>query len=144
MTDAGFERLRRVEREYLAARAALSYAEREWASIRHRDEWSGRTLGQVAEALFRLEATYLIRLFAEFEAILRDYWPTVMTAPVPPRVETLVNRLGSRSRVPADVRTEVSAVQHYRNTLVHEGARRVPPRSFPEARRALNLFLRHL
>jgi hypothetical protein len=141
MNEAALLRLRAVENEYLSCRAALTYAIREWASITSAPEWQGRIQTQAREALDRLESTYVIRLFSEFEAILRDHWTATESADCPDRVEDLINRLGSSHRVPAAVRQQSHDVQYYRNALLHRAARRVGAVSFGDARRSLNRFL---
>ncbi len=61
-----------------------------------------------------LEATYLIRLFAEFESALRDAWKSV-GRDTQSRTFDLLDALASRSRVPEDVRREAHRVREYRN-----------------------------
>jgi hypothetical protein len=100
MNEAALLRLRAVENEYLSCRAALTYAIREWASITSAPEWQGRIQTQAREALDRLESTYVIRLFSEFEAILRDHWTATESADCPDRVEDLINRLGAVTECP--------------------------------------------
>lgn len=139
-----FDRLRAVENEYLSCRAALAFAAREWAAVSAAPEWQGRLRSQTMEALARLEDTYIIRIFSEFEAILRDYWAATQVTAVPTRVETLINRLGARYRVTAPTREGAHEVQYYRNALVHRAERRARTVSFGDARRALNLFLAEL
>ena len=135
------DRLRSVEHEYVACRAALEYAIREWPNVFDSPEWTSRGLGQAQEALRRLEDTYVIRLFSEFEAVLREYWLATVRSAVPVRVDTLMNRLGSRHRVPAQIRAGAHAVQHHRNALVHCGAPAAARVALGNARRALNRFL---
>jgi hypothetical protein len=70
------ERICDVEREYKAARFAMDLlAERLQANPAQPGaedkEWTARDAKNTAE---NLEATYLIRLFAEFESGLRDLW----------------------------------------------------------------------
>jgi hypothetical protein len=135
------DRLRAVENEYLCCHAALTSSVRAWATVSDMPEWQGRIRSQAQEALERLESTYIVRLFSEFEAVLREYWTTTEEVVVPDRVEGLINRLGSRYRLPAAVRERAHEVQYYRNALLHRGARRAGVVSFGAARRALNFFL---
>jgi hypothetical protein len=68
------ERMRAVEREYLAARSAAELledrlrADPSWGVSRG---WRARDGENLVAAL---EATFLVRLYAEFEAGLRDAW----------------------------------------------------------------------
>ena len=90
-----------------------------------------------------LEATYFIRLFAEFESALRSYW-TGAVRPTRPITENLVNRIASRRRVGDDVVLGVHSARKYRNSLVHERDELVPRVPIGEARRSLILFLARL
>jgi len=139
-----FDRLRAIESEYLSCHAALSFAVREWATVAEGPEWHGRVRSQAQEALARLEDTYIIRLFSEFEALLREYWADTEATAVPDRVEDLINRFGSKYRLPERIRTQAHDVQYYRNALLHRGARRRGAVPFGSARRALNFFVAQL
>ena len=139
-----FDRVRAVENEYLSCHAALTFAVREWAAMSAMPEWQGRVRSQAQEALERLEDTYIIRLFSEFEAILREFWTDTEIIAVPDRIEDLINRLGSRHRLLQRVREQAHEVQYYRNALLHRSARRTRAVSFGSARRALNFFLAEL
>lgn len=103
-------------------------------------EWQGRKRSEAQHALHRLEATYIIRLFSEFEGILRDHWALTRKARVPNRVETLIDRLGSGRRFAIE-RSKAHQVQYYRNALVHQDASSVTAITFGDARRALNRFI---
>jgi hypothetical protein len=68
-----------------------------------------------------LEATYLIRLFAEFEAGLRDYWRHGLVRDTKPPMADLVSAIGTSRSVPQDVIEAAHQVRETRNSLVHEG-----------------------
>jgi len=136
-------RLRRVESEYLTCRASLSYAERYWSQLFSTAEWEGRTLSQVREAWRYLEGTYIIRIFSEFEGILREAWSTRGGNPDEHNVDFLIDHVADPTP-PAELRQRVHEVQYFRNSLVHPGARRVPALSMEETRRRLAKFAERL
>ena len=82
-----------------------------------------RTLAfsQVKTAAERLEATYIIKLFAEFEGILR----ADLIASRPGRrlrrtpTETVINSVALRRRIPDTIRDQAHLVRIYRNFLAH-------------------------
>jgi hypothetical protein len=70
----------------------------------------------------RLEETYIVRLFSEFEAttraICRAFWPRMTFSRTP--VRTLMNRVAARQHVLFEVLDRAHDVRKYRNALVHE------------------------
>jgi hypothetical protein len=66
-----------------------------------------------------LEATYLIRLFAAFEAGVRDAWENHWKKPTEPKMMDLINSVGGRRSVPNGLINRVHAVREYRNGLIH-------------------------
>jgi len=73
-----------------------------------------------------LESTYIIRLYAEFEAGLRDYWANHLNRPTqPPMVQLL--QLVADQRVSIDRLEDADAVREYRNFLVHDESSEPPP-----------------
>jgi hypothetical protein len=125
--DEAFTRLAVVRDELEAARGAIAYAQRQMQlnleAARHfpyplkpshlRD--SGRNL----------DKTYLLRLFAEFEEILRDYLAVVRPSPRRrrTRMEHLMNRVSGICRMPWDILQNAHEVRAYRNEVVHLGER---------------------
>ncbi|MCX7044654.1 MAG: hypothetical protein NTX50_04085 [Candidatus Sumerlaeota bacterium] len=89
-----------------------------------------------------LETTYLIRIFAEFEATLRDYWENACSRQKRPIMEMLMNRIISRCQVWPAVAEKAHMVREYRNSLMHGGA--AAPVTLSEARSYLCQFLSHL
>ena len=114
------DRMRNVELEFQAALSAAELLEGQlrgdpnWGNVRG---WRHRDALRWAE---NLEATYLIRLYAEFESGLRGYWERSMNrSTTPPMKDLLVAVAGQR--IPQPEVEAVIAVQRYRNGLVHEG-----------------------
>jgi hypothetical protein len=95
----------------------------------------------------RVESTYLIRMWAEFETALRSYRRHIMGDPD--------DRMGTRNLVDwtagvkqgraisEDVRDDVHEVREYRNFLVHERDNQAPPGevAIEVARKHLNTLL---
>ena len=77
------------------------------------------SIAGIKNCLDHLEATYIVRLFAEFEAALRTYW---RSAGKQRRAHTrhLIDKTASRHYIPADWLDRVHQVRECRNRLVHE------------------------
>jgi hypothetical protein len=130
-----------VASEYAAARAAADLLVRGLARgevVRPADpnEWD------VAGMSANLEATYLIRLFAAFEAGVRSYWATV--GKTVPLTRDLIDAVAARRGIPDGPRAEVHEVREYRNGLIHERDNPSQPTPLPEARGRLRRFFSYL
>ncbi len=121
------ERIRAVEREYLVALVAA------WGlDERFRADPSALVVERLEFADYRnlrdhIEATYLVRLFAEFEAGLREAWELAFRRTTAPGVRDLIDSLYAQCSVSQDWRDCVHNIRIYRNVLVHEGSGDVPP-----------------
>jgi hypothetical protein len=91
-----------------------------------------------------LEPTYLIRLFAEFEAGLREAWVRALGQATSPRMQDLIDSVAARRLVPAPWRAAAHEVRAYRNALVHEGGADVAPIGLAEACGHLCRFFSYL
>ena len=134
------ERIKAVEREFDAARLAVSYfleeARRE-STILHRQT----SASMIRQTLDRLEPTYLIRIFAEFESGLRVYWQYARKRRPPSRTHDLLEGLAAYRKIPDGTLFDVHAVREYRNALVHERDDVIPEVSLRHACRHLSVFL---
>lgn len=136
-------RIKAVEREHsgvwLAANHLLETASRDPTVLRgdvtHRD---------LVHATENLEGTYIIRLFAEFEAGLRLFWQTARGTNPPRRTQDLLNGVAATRRISHDELVNAHSVREYRNKLVHEREESMPPISISEARSHLCKFFRFL
>ena len=90
----------------------------------------------------RLEGTYIIRLFAEFETGLRLFWMTIK--PTEPSTRALLDGIAARRGIPTDPLASAHTVRVYRNTLVHERDEEVAPISIGGARSHLCRFFAFL
>lgn len=132
-----------VEREYSAMRLA---SDRLLTAVTSDptvlvDELTPRDIRHAAE---RLEATYVIRLFAVYEAGLRQFWSIARGPVSPSRTRDLLDGVAATRSIPYQQRIDAHAVREFRNTLVHvrdEAAAAIP---ICDARRILCRFLSHL
>ena len=94
MSDLYIQRLRSVQTELSAVRSALAYVERNWQKQDIYLEVTVLTPADFVQAARRAEAAYFIRLYAEFEGILKDHLATNHPqVPVPdkPKVDWLIS-----------------------------------------------------
>ena len=140
--SAFYDSMKSVEKQYRAAGFALAFAlERSEQdptilnrpAIRYRD---------IRDCRAELESTYLVRLFAEFEAALREFWMEVRAGRELPRtyVGTLIRNVAARQKVPVADESGAHDVRDYRNALVHAGLKSTPL-PFEECRSKLARFL---
>lgn len=138
------DRLRAVEREYFAALLAVEYLRdgiRTDAGILKSRGLQTRDADNFVD---NLEATYLLRLFAEFEAALRDVWANGYRRASSPAARVLIDSVATRCGVPQEDVDNVHTVRVYRNSLVHEGGEAAEPVAFSTARSALGKFIARL
>lgn len=102
---------------------------------------NGFRVRDVRDCCDDLEDTYLVRLFAEFEHALRDYWKAKVrnTKPV---VSVLLRRLGGRLFIRNDEVDRADAVRDYRNTILHGG--NAVPVTLADARSHLCTYMSNL
>jgi len=115
------ERIRAIEREFrIATAAADGLGERLRADPSVLDR---KQLKSVDYQSFRnnLEPTYLIRLFAEFEAGLRQAWELAFLRTTSPSMRDLVDSLAAQCSISQDWCNRAHEVRKYCNALVHEG-----------------------
>ena len=141
MSHRLIQRLDAVGEEFEAARSALSLTVNRWRLLHDYEELRGQRLASFRLAGRHLEGTYVVRLFAEFEAIIRQQYPhSRPRRRVPVRSYNLINGLGAHYHTPPAYLTEVHRVREYRHSIAHAdpGA---PVIELGEARSWLNRFL---
>ena len=115
-----------VEKEYRAAKSAADLL----ATTLKDDPNYGETHGWEARygVAFRanLESTYIVRLYAEFEAGLRDYWANHLNRTTHPPMVQLLPSVADQ-RISMDHLDDADAVREYRNFLVHDDSSDPPP-----------------
>lgn len=94
----------------------------------------------ITTASIKLEGTYIVRLFSEFETALQHF---ILAFHIrkPKGAEALVNRVRDRGHIPQPDTDAVHRVRAYRNVLVHERSKLVTPVTIREATRFLCTFL---
>jgi hypothetical protein len=139
--DEWLRRIKDVEREHDAVRLAvdrfLIAASKDSALCAN-----AATLRDVRRASDRLDGTYFIRLFAEFETGIRLFWNTIRATQ--PSTKDLIEAVAARRNVSSDMAATVQKVRDYRNSLVHEREEVTDPMTIADARRALCTFLSFL
>ncbi len=136
-------RIRAIEREHSAARFAIDRlltAAKE-GLLPLGTEFSLRDLRHASD---RLDGTYIVRLFAEFETALRLFWAAAKATEPPSRTRDLLEGVAAMRHVPFGRLADAHTVREYRNSLVHE--REQPTTAIPiaKARNYLNCFLSFL
>jgi hypothetical protein len=92
----------------------------------------------------RLGDTYLLRLFAEFEEGLRDWWRNGLGRRGQIRTHQLVDNVAARRLIPKDDLDNVHAVRNYRNSLIHEEDEEIDPVEFFRAKSSLCKYFSRL
>lgn len=132
-------RIKAVERECLAIQSVMERLFRELtkdstqlsSTVNFRD---------VKQAYSRLENTYIIRLFSEYEAALIQLCRDLRIR-MPQNAKTLINRITSRGKISPSVADNVHLVRDYRNFLVHQTTAEPQPVSIHLATRHLCTFI---
>lgn len=138
------ERIKAVEAEYLVAVLAVSVL-RDRLRMEPHALTGQLQISDVNRMEDNLEATYFIRLYAVFEAGLREAWRLALGRDTLPPMRDLLDGIGSGRRVDSEVLTATHRVREFRNTLVHEQDEE-PEETFSigHARRYLTRFFSYL
>jgi hypothetical protein len=133
-------RIKGVEYEYLATHLGLVRLEAAARSEPAILESVGG-LRSLSNAILNVEATYLCRMFAEFENAIQSLWVTIRKNGRRLRAMVLIDRIGSHRKIAPDLIERVHRVREYRNRLVHESESDAGPVSIQDARGFLNKYL---
>ena len=144
--EEAFNTLRRLRDEMDAGRFALARALTSWnndpqflsAAI-----FGGITDTELRRCAKNFEVTYVLRLFAEFEAILRHYWASGLHKKSRPDMHPLMDSIAKRRGMNVDDLSGADDVRKYRNDIIHESLRNARL-SFSECLSALGRYLRWL
>lgn len=141
-TFAWLSRIREVEREHAAIRFAADHLLR---SIHEGSKTLEANLKRldVQRASGRLQGTYIIRVFAEFEAGLKRFL-RARKIKVPRNAKPLIDRVAARTGIAGDPLTNAHAVRRYRNKLVHSLEDDIDPLTMREVTRYLCTFFARL
>ena len=111
-------RIKAAEREHYATRLAIQWLLT--ASERDPTVLQGKlTPRDLRSAADRLDGTYLIRLFSEFESGLRHFWSSSKNTNPP--VRDLLDGIAARRQIPRELLDNIHAVRAYRNRLACAG-----------------------
>lgn len=144
--EEGFARLSSVRLELQAASFSIGYA------IKRADRDPSILLtgshrvrpGQLRQCATKLNLTYVVRLFAEFEVVVRDYVAAIRSGSRRrTNVDRLVDRVTAIRTIPSDVRDGAHQVREYRNALLHDRALGMDL-TFDECKTRLARFLSYL
>jgi hypothetical protein len=139
------ERIKAVEREYAATRLAtdrlLAAVERDPTLLTRQPAVRVRDIRFASE---RLDGTYVIRLFAEFETALRLFWQASRGGDPPNRTRDLLDGIAAARRIPHDQLANAHVAREYRNALIHERENLPAPLTVGETRSRLCHFLSFL
>ena len=135
--------------EFNAAREAIGYVRRNWQKQSIFVEMPRLKPSHLDEAGGHVEATYFIRLYAEFEGILKDHLDTNHpSVPVPdkPKVDWLISRVIRTETLTADtiLRRKMDRLRDYRNSIAHRTRATIPAITLVDALSSLNTFLAKL
>ena len=99
----------------------------------------------VSRAAGSLSPTYFVRLFAVFEAGLRQFWRDALERDTLPPMRDLLDGVASACNIDHPFLAAAHRVREYRNSLVHESDEE-PDEEFTigEARRHLTRFFSYL
>ena len=97
----------------------------------------------IRDCVADLEDTYLIRMYAIIEIVLRDFWANVCLRKTRPQAKDLIDRIAARSSILAEDIGRVHRVREYRNWLLH-GGRESPRISLADSLKYLSRFLSRL
>ena len=120
-----FNRIAAIEREHRVAQLGIARLHLQASTdpaILDAAELAPR---DIAASDANLARTYVVRLYAEFEAALRGYWtsPRGLRRRTEPPARALMDGVIARRKVDARTAQNAHAVREYRNNLVHGGAR---------------------
>ena len=121
-----FEYLKSVQNEFTAARFSVAATHR----VAQIDPTSlsadanSVKPSHLRDCLANLEMTYVLRLFAEFEYVLRDFWQAMRPRQRGRRrthMELLIDRIATLLSIPTETVSAAQRVRDYRNAHVHRG-----------------------
>jgi hypothetical protein len=140
-----FNMLDRVHDELESARFAIRLVVARWhdAAILSAARRGTHTRSELHRCLANLEMTYTLRLFAEFESTLRDYWQNGMSRSTEPGMFDLMGSIASNRTMNTDDLAAAHSVREFRNLLVHGNSMNASL-DFPTCLRRLGCYLRWL
>jgi hypothetical protein len=138
-----YDRLRGVRRELDASLFALAHTirlvSRDIKSLQDAAK-GGTSPSELVRCRDNLEINYIMRLFSEFEAAIRNFWVSTVRNSRP-GMEVLIDRVADRVNMsPAD-RAAAHAIRDYRNNIIHQNPRALEY-TYGDCAKALGTYLR--
>ena len=149
MSSIYINKSKSIRSEFKANQDALAYIVRHWQKQAIYNEIDQVGPEDFKKALDNLEGTFVLRLFAAFEGMLKEHMAQhhpAITLPEDVSMYRLIDLVANRQTPPISLplRQRVHEVRRYRNSLVHSGAPAVPTIAFAEALSRLNTYLAKL
>lgn len=142
------QRLAAVTAEYRAANSARVLLDLELQTNPNFGNPYGWTQRAGRDFRVNLQATYIVRLYAEFEATLRDYWSKCLKRDSEPQMVQLVNFSIPGEYFPQDYIDGADEVRSYRNRIVHDSGDEsdgvFPTLTIEQVERSLRSYLSRL
>ena len=142
--DQRLQLIRAIEREYEVIALAVDTLNQRLAADSSWLTDQGLARKDLAQAIRNLQATYMVRLFAEFETGLREAWRRAYRKRSHPRTRELLIAFAARCSISEAWYQAVDEVRQYRNALVHEEDERGDPIAVAVAGRSLCRFFSRL
>lgn len=134
VSNTYFQRLVSIRSEFDATREVLFYTQRNWDKLNIEHEVRVE-LRQIDMAERNLEATYFVRLFAEFEGILKTHLETQF-----PQIKINKFERAEGFTINSALRSKLTSVQLHRNSVAHNNISSEVV-AFGSALSTLNTFL---
>lgn len=149
MSGVYIERLRTVQMEFNSTREAIRYVQVNWQKYDIQRDVTALKPAHFDHAGRNIEITYFVRLYAEFEGVLKDHLATnfpAVTVTAKPKVDALITLVLKAEGFVLDpaLRRKMDHVRDYRNSIAHRAHASAPSVTFVEALSRLNRFLAKL
>lgn len=149
MSKQYIQRLRAVRGEFEAARQGIAFVNQNWHKYNVYQDVTDVTPANFQRAGEYVFATYLIRLSAEFEGILKHHLTSNHPGiPISKdvKVDWLISKVSKAEGFKVDpvLRTNIEKVRNYWNDFVHSGQGPLSPFTFDSALSWFNTFLAKL
>jgi hypothetical protein len=118
-----FRQFDEVRDEYRGAGFALRHILRGYQNYPALNEAGSHaqvTLHHLEACEGNLQVTYFVRLFAEFETVLRDYWLNARKRTTAPPMAALMNSVAAYCFINEDDLLNANQVRDYRNQVMHD------------------------
>ena len=151
MSNYHVERLRAIDTQRKSVRASLAFVLGNWERKNLHAEIQSYTPENFRQAQADLDAVYFVRLYAEFEGLLKDHIVTNHPAAAAdlspkPKVDDVIAAVVKAEPISIEVplRTRIDTVRDFRNSIAHSTRGTVVHVSFEDALSALNAFVARL